>query len=154
MTAPALLMLPDEAAYQAEYECQLCLGVVTTHDGIRVYFERHAFGHAFYVTPMGGGTKGALCPDRSQRLTWIAPTLQTANADLYQGYDSKKKVYVPNRRVAVMWDNFVVVTQLTQRKDGALKGKFVTCYKADNSIGKIRTSPAWDEAACRAVLAK
>jgi uncharacterized membrane protein YhdT len=35
---------------------------------------------------------------------------------------------------------------------GSLKANFVTCYQADNSIGKIRSSPAWFRAACLRLL--
>lgn len=32
------------------------------------------------------------------------------------------------------------------------RSNFVTCYDANNSIGKIRTSPAWDINTCRTAL--
>lgn len=33
-------------------------------------------------------------------------------------------------------------------RDDALRANFVTCYQADNSIGKIRTSPLWTREDC------
>jgi hypothetical protein len=37
---------------------------------------------------------------------------------------------------------------LSLNKAGELKGNFITCYEADNSIAKIRTSPVWDKEKC------
>ena len=34
----------------------------------------------------------------------------------------------------------------------ALKGKFITCYQADNSIDKICRSPLWDRELCLKIL--
>ena len=31
---------------------------------------------------------------------------------------------------------------------GALRANFITCFQADNSNGKIRTSPLWSREAC------
>jgi len=39
------------------------------------------------------------------------------------------------------------------KQNGSLKAaNLVTCYQADNSIGKIRRSPSWSRAACIRLL--
>ena len=50
----------------------------------------------------------------------------------------------PARRVSVVYENYVVIIQLSKKHDGTLKGHFKTAYVADNSIGKIRNSPKWN----------
>ena len=58
---------------------------------------------------------------------------------LYEGYESKKKKYNPNKRVSVVKGNYVVVIEL--QKQG--HATFITAYVADNSIEKIEQSPKW-----------
>ena len=67
------------------------------------------------------------------------------NSLLTTQYDAK-------RRVAVVYENFVVVVAMGLRQDGSLKANFVTCYQAENSIGKIRSSPAWSRGECLLLL--
>lgn len=62
--------------------------------------------------------------------------------------------YRATRRVAVVYEDFVVVVAMGLKQDGSLKANLVTCYQADNSIGKIRSSPAWSKAECLALLRK
>ena len=38
--------------------------------------------------------------------------------------------------------------QAIKKADGTLKANFVTCYDANNSIGKIRQSPLWNKQDC------
>ena len=60
--------------------------------------------------------------------------------------------YDATRRVAVVYEDFVVVVAMGLKLDGSLKANFVTGYQADNSIGKIRTSPLWSREACLHLL--
>jgi len=76
-------------------------------------------------------------------MDWIKSTLENPNAELYQGWNKRYRTYEPNRRVCVVYENFVVVIQLALQNNGQLKGEFTTCYQADDSIDKIRRSPAW-----------
>ncbi len=46
----------------------------------------------------------------------------------------------------------VVVVAMGLKQDGTLKANLLTCYQADNSIGKIGGSPAWSRTACLALL--
>ncbi len=59
------------------------------------------------------------------------------------GWDKMAHGYDSSRRVAVVYEAFMVVLAMGLKQNGMLKANFVTCYQADNSIGKIRTSPVW-----------
>jgi ketosteroid isomerase-like protein len=73
-------------------------------------------------------------------------------AALFEGWDKTARRYDATRRVAVVYEDFVVVVAMGLKQDGTLKANLVTCYQADNSIGKIRGSPAWSKTACLALL--
>lgn len=138
-----LLILSDDAAYRQHFEHNYCNGVIITHDGIRVYFSKQDFDHAFFESSGRRGEKDVFSIVRAQRMNWIAAALSDPAAVCYQGWDNKNKCHDVRRRVAVVVQDFVVVISLSTRRDGAIKAKFVTCYRADNSIGKIQQSPLW-----------
>lgn len=142
MTLP-LLQLADEAAYRAHFEAHYCSAVITTHDGFRVYFSRGDFDHAFFESSGRRGEKDVFSIARAERMDWIVAALQDPAAICCQGWISKARAYDASRRVTIVVADFVVVIALSKRKDGGLKAKFLTCYKADNSIGKILTAPKW-----------
>lgn len=147
---PPLLHLADEAAYRQHYVANYCTGAIMTHDGIPVYFDPWKFGHAFFETVI---TKDdTFSPIRAQRMDWIRLTLQDAGADRFQGWNKATKTYEPHRRVEVVHEDFVVVLQISRKRNGRLKAKFVTCYQADNSIGLIRQSPQWSRQDCENAL--
>jgi len=149
MALPPLLHYPNESDYREHYKRHYCRGHIVSFDGIRIYFQQQRFEHAFYE----GYGKGRFAPARAQRLDWVKTTLEHPDADLYQGWDKKRSVYVPERRVSVVYEDFVVVVELgTSNTSGVLKGKFITCYQADNSISKIRHSPLWDIELCLRAL--
>ena len=52
--------------------------------------------------------------------------------------------YDVTRRVAVAYGDFVVVVFISVGRSSTLKANFVTCFDANNSIGKIRQSPIWN----------
>ena len=85
---------------------------------------------------------------RAQRMDWIGATLADPAAARFQGWDKSRRRYDPTHCVNVVFEDFVVVLRLGLRVDGSLKANFVTCYQADNSIGKIRTSPLWNREDC------
>ena len=86
-----------------------------------MFFSANKFGHMFYESTARDG-----------HLSWDKAL---------RGYDS-------TRRVAVVYEDFVVVVAIGLKLDGSLKANFVTCYQADNSIGKIRRSPVWSRVDC------
>jgi len=145
---PPLLTLADEAAYRQHFIQTYCRGVITTHDGMRVYFRNQDFGHAFFESSGRRGENDVFSPVRAQRMGWIAAALADPNADCFQGWNKRRKCYDPIRRVTVVIDDFVVVIGISRKRDGNLKANFITCYQADNSIGKIRQSPLWTMEDC------
>ena len=150
MALPPLLTLKDEQTYRAHFEREYCLGTIYTQDGIRVYFPKGKFNHAFYEAASGqrGPKSKALSMIRVQRMDWIKATLADPNADWFQGWDNKNKRIDETSRVEVVYENFVVILAFSLKCDGTLKANFVTCYQADNSIDKIRNNPAWNKHIC------
>ena len=143
---------PDE--YKYHYEEQYCKRPILTFDGISVFFSKDKFSHAFYESSDRRGSKDLFSQERSKRIDWIRFTLESKEALLFQGWNSKKKCYHSDSRVSVVFENFVVVIRLSLKKNGTLKGNFVTCYQADNSIGKIKSSPIWNLDKCLEELQK
>lgn len=146
---PPLLTLATEADYRRHFEATYCRGVIATHDGIRVYFKKDDFDHAFFESTFRNGVKDTtLSQVRAKRMDWIMATLADPTADRFQGWDKKNGHYSPTRCVSVVFGDFVVVIRLAKKADGTLKANFVTCYEANNSIGKIRHSPLWNKEDC------
>ncbi|MDR4496348.1 MAG: hypothetical protein MRK02_00190 [Candidatus Scalindua sp.] len=143
-----------ETEYRKHFERIYCRGKVLTFDEIRVYFQANKFDHAFYESSARDGKKDRFSFARARRIDWIKATLEASDANIYQGWDKQKKRYDPGRRVCTVYEDFVVIIEIRQKKYGELKGNFVTCYKADNSIDKIRMSPVWTEKTCRDELKK
>lgn len=140
---PALLQLDDEEAYRQHYIRTLARAEITTHDGIRVYFGRDTFEHAFFESSDRRGADDVFSLARAERMDWIASALQNPNALCVQGWDSRRQRYTPKRRVTVVVQDFVIVLRLSTKRDGTLRANFVTCFKAENSAMKIRQSPRW-----------
>jgi hypothetical protein len=108
----------------------------------------------FYESTARDGRKDVFSPVRAQRIDWIKATLEHPTAALFEGWDKTSRRYRATRRVAVVYEDFVVVVAMGLKQDGSLKANLVTCYQADNSILKIRSSPAWSKAECLALLKK
>ena len=149
---PPLLNLADAQAYRQHFEQTYCRGVITTHDGMRVYFSNSDFAHAFFESSGRRGENDVFSPVRAERMDWIAAALADPNTVCYQGWNKRRKCYDPTRRVAVVVDDFVIVIGISRKQDGHLKANFITCYQADNSIGKIRQSPRWTMQECQNAL--
>lgn len=153
MSLPPLVRYATMAEYRAHYERVYCRGDIQTFDGVRVYFSASKFGHIFYESTARDGRKDVFSTVRAERIAWIKATLEHPQADLYTGWDKIARGYDSTRRVAVVYEAFVVVVAMGLNQNGLLKANFVTCYQADNSIGKIRTSPVWSRADCLRLLA-
>ena len=146
---PALLSYKTVAEYKAHYEKHYQRGTIVTFDGIRVFFKPQKFGHAFYENSQRrNGPKDVFSDQRAQRMDWIKATLENQHAEIFKGWNKDKKVFEENRRVSVIYQDFVVVIEISLNKKGELKGNFITCYVADKSIGKIKESPKWDKDEC------
>jgi len=151
---PDLLQLSSEAHYKAYFEAKYCSGPIMTFDGIPVFFSKSKFGHAFFESTRRGGVKDLFSTARAERMNWIEYALQEVTATRHQGWNSQERKYDPTRQVTVVVGDFVVIIRMIMKRDGSLKAEFVTCYQADNSIGKIRMSPLWDLNRCRSELSK
>jgi hypothetical protein len=151
------LNLQTEAEYRAYYLDTFCKRPVMMplSDGssIPIYFAAHLFDHAFFESSQRDGIKDEFSLQRAEQMTNISTVLQDSKAIRLQGWDQKKREYNPTRCVTVVTeDEFVIVIRLGLTQRGTLKGKFVTCYVADNSYSKIIKAPMWDEAECQSVL--
>lgn len=155
MQPPRLLEYETVPEYRRHYEARYQRGHIVTSDGIRVYFQAQKFGHAFYENSQRrDGPKDEFSLERAQRMDWIKSTLENPNAEFLVGWNKKEKCYDETRRVNVVFEDFVVVIELSLNREGQLKGNFVTCYVADKSIQKIRESPKWDREKCLNKLRK
>lgn len=154
MPLPNLVRYATPAEYKAHFERAYCRSVVATFDGIRVYFSVEKFGHCFYESSMRDGKKDVFSTVRAERIDWIGATLASRDASLYQGWNKTDRAADASRRVAVVFEDFVVVVQVGLKQSGELRANFVTCYQADNSIEKIKSSPVWTREECVEQLLK
>lgn len=152
MALPPLVHYSSLEEYRLHYERVYCRRIIHTFDGIRVYFNPEKFEHMFYESTARNGYKDMFSPVRAQRIDWIKATLENPDAALFEGWDKGQRQYDPARRVAVVYEDFVVVVAMRLNPDGKLKANFVTCYQADNSIGKIRNSRTWSREECVRLL--
>ncbi len=140
MVTPVLLKLPSVAEYKKYFIQKYCKNSIVTFDNIHVYFKEYQFEHVFYESTKRNKVKDLFSRTRAERMDWIKYVLQSSKADLYQGWDKDTKAYITNRRVAVMYKDYVVVIEINK---AFKKASFITAYVADNSIGKIKSSPTW-----------
>ena len=143
MDYPPLVQYDKPEDYRAHFERVYCRKPITTFDGIEVRFRKSRFWHSFYESSKRNKTKDEFSVLRAERIDWIKTALQDPDADLYVGWDSRRKRHDPAHRVAVVVDNYVVVIRLT----GQQKAEFVTAYVADSesTISRIRKSPKWNK---------
>lgn len=141
LTYPPFVNYTSEDEYQQHYENIYCRAPIKTFDGILVRFKKSQFDHCFYESSRRNGIKDVFSFERKLRIDWIKSALQDPQAELFMGWDNKKKRVSSKRRVAVVVENFVVIIQIT----GHNKANFVTAYLADstNTISKIKRSPKW-----------
>ncbi len=148
MPYPSLLGLSGEAQYRAHFETTYCAGPVFTFDGVEVRFRRSDFDHCCFESSRRDRSKDRFSRSRAERLDWIGAALRDPNAELFIGWDRNRKRYDPNRRVAVVMQNYVVVIAIT----GPNRADFVTAYLAEtqsqkparpSTLDRIRSSPKW-----------
>lgn len=153
MALPPLLHYASPAEYREHFERHYCRSIIATFDHIRVYFSAAKFGHCFYESSARDGSKDIFSSVRAERMDWIKATLEHPQARLFDGWNKDTRCTDATRRVAVVHEEFVVVVEMgMKRHTDQLKANFVTCYQADNSIGKIRASPVWSREACLIAL--
>ena len=136
MTYPPLLQGENEAQYRSSFEKTYCRGPITTFDGIEVRFRKQDFDHCFFESE--SAKDDTFSAKRAERLWWIRAALQDAGAELYVGWDNKRKCLVQNRRVAIVVLNYVVIIRFT----GTKRAAFVTAFVAGKvTLMKIRRGP-------------
>ena len=141
MAYPPMVQYRTVNEYRAHYERVYCRGPITTFDNIQVRFRKNCFDHCFFESTQRDQTKDQFSTVRAKRIDWIKAALQDRNAELYVGWDKKRKRYDNSHRVTVVARDYVVVIRLTGRG----KARFVTAYVADSAstINRIRSSPKW-----------
>ena len=143
MPSPAKVTYTTEQEYRQHFHRVYCQGPILTFDGIAVRFRRDDFDHCMFESSNRNGCKDRFSNERSERIDWIKATLEDPAADLYQSWDKSKKRIDPDSRVAVVYEEFVVVIQIGSSPDGGLTARFKTAFLADKSIAKIRRNPRW-----------
>lgn len=141
MGYPPLREFKDAAECEQYYKTKYCAAKITTFDNIRVFFPAGSFKHAFYrSTSRKSSNKDSFAHERAERIDWIVVALQDCHAELFCGWDNKKKRIDENRRVAIVVDNYVVVIQI---RNSSL-AIFITAFVADQeTIGKIKSGKPW-----------
>jgi len=138
---PPLVQYETVDEYRAHYERVYCRQPITTFDGIAVRFRKSRFNHCFYESTRRNQVKDTFSTQRAERINWIKAALQDPNAELYVGWNGKKKRYDQSHRVALVIGDYIVVIRLS----GKQNAQFVTAYVADSpsTIAKIKRSPKW-----------
>jgi hypothetical protein len=145
MCLPPLVHYSTVDQYRNHFERTYCIGPVSTFDGIQVYFRKACFDHCMYESSQRDGNKDTFSQKRAERIDWIRETLTSPNAELHYGWDKKKKKPAKDRRVAILYEDHVVIIRCRRRRAGnLLLADFVTAFVADDSIGKIRSTPKWN----------
>ncbi len=139
ISCPQKIVYAEICEYRQHFERVYCLNEIVTFDGIKVRFKKEDFDHCMYESSQRDGMKDSFSKERSVRIDWIKATLENPNSVLYQGWDSKRKKHDNSRRVAVVYEDFVVIIGV--HKPG--KARFITAYAANESIVKIRRRPRW-----------
>lgn len=120
------------------FEAEYCQQAVVTFDNIEVRFQRQDFRHSFYESVTAkDDTFSAV---RAERVHWIKWALMNSDAELYFGWDNKRKRYDEMRRVVIVNADYVVVIRLLS----PTRASFVTAYVADGwTISRIRLGQQW-----------
>ena len=141
MAYPPLVLYNTIDEYRAHFERLYCQGPITTFDGIAVRFRKDQFNHCFYESTRRNKVKDAFSVQRAERIDWIKAALADPSADLYVGWNGKKKRYDRGHRVALVVGDYVVVIRLSGKRNA----QFVTAYVADSpsTLAKIKKSPKW-----------
>lgn len=120
---------------------EYCESDIYTFDNILVRFYEDMFDHVFFESS-SRKIKDKSIPslNRLEKIYWIKDTLQDPDAILKKGWDSKRKVFFKDRRVAIVKGNYVVIIRFT----GLLKAKLVTAYEK-NDIENTLNNPDFEK---------
>jgi len=139
---PPLVNYTTEREYRSHYETHYCHVHIYTFDGVRVYFPKQQFDDAFFESAnRKARDKTIFSRQRAERIDWIAAALRDPQAEHYVGWDRGRKTYRYDRRVTIVWGDYVVVLNISRKKGSAT---FITAYVAGkHTIQKIRRNPRW-----------
>jgi hypothetical protein len=139
---PKVVLYSSEAEYRRHYETNYCSATIYTLDGMRVYFPKQQFDDAFFESAdRRKRDKSVFSMERAKRIDWIKAALQETTAELYIGWDRNHKCHKRQRRVCVVYGNYVVVLNIRRKRAIAT---FITAYVADTpTLKKIRSGPRW-----------
>jgi hypothetical protein len=149
MSYPPLLKLATAAECRSHYENIYCRAPIVTFDGIAVRFRKSDFNHCFFESSRRDSTKDLFSAKRAERMDWIEAALKDANAELYCGWDKKRRRYDRSRRVAVVMGDYVVIIALTSPTTAIFVTAFVAdtpaCAGRPSTIDQIRKGPKWTQ---------
>ncbi|MFH1846935.1 MAG: hypothetical protein ABH869_05205 [Candidatus Omnitrophota bacterium] len=75
-------------------------------------------------------------------MPWIKVALADATAELYCGWDNKRKCVVKNRRVCIVVRDYVVIIQMK----GKDKAFFLSAFNVDQqALNKIKLNEKWQK---------
>lgn len=140
---PALVHYATETEYRQHYERCYCQAKLHTFDGMRVFFAKQQFEDAFFESrDRRARDKSQFSRDRAERIDWIAAAIAAPAAELYAGWDRDRKRYDRERRITLVWGDYVVVLKMNLKKKTAF---FITAYVAEaGTVSKIRSGPRWE----------
>lgn len=143
MIYPPLLNLKSPDEYRKYFEDNYCKQKIYTFDKIRVLFPKGAFDHAFYSSSSRREQKkDVFSTERAERMLWIKAALEDVSAELYFGWDNKRKCVVTNRRVAIIVRGYVVIIEM-RSVDMAF---FISAFISDQrALNMIRLNPKWQK---------
>lgn len=143
MSYPPLVAYSSQDDYRRHFQGKYCKKPLLTFDGIAVIFTHRDFDHAFFESSLvRGQRKDVFSKSRAERIDWIEVALAESDAELYCGWDKRKKTYTAAKRLALVNRNYLVIIRIT----GENRARFVTAFVVDNVLGtllRIRTSPEW-----------
>lgn len=120
---------------------EYCKQELLTFDEVKVAFIEKMFDHAFFESAnRKEKDKSILSYARLEKIYWIRDTLQDPEAILKKGWDSVKKEYFHDRRVAIVKGNYIVIIVLV----GFLKARFVTAFEKID-IENILNAPDFEK---------
>lgn len=138
MEYPTLLKDKAAAEYRSFFESNYCRGPIETFDKVQVRFRKRDFNHCFFESIETNDDTFSI--KRAERLLWIKAALQDPTAELYVGWDNKKKRAAPKRRVAIVLGDYVVIIEMTNHNTA----DFITAFIANKvALMKIRSNPKW-----------
>ena len=138
MQYPPLVHYATVAEYRAHFDRVYCQGPLTTFDAIKVRFRREQFDHYFFESVKA--RDDTFSRRRAERIDWVAVALVDPGAELRVGWDNHRKRPAPNRRVAIVVQDYVVVIRMVR----AGWAELVTAFVADaRTLAQIRTNPLW-----------